>query len=98
MHLSCLSVLAAAAAVSLAATPAGFPPATQDGLTVDFNGVDATGGKEVSKAGKNPTATRPSRRPWMDGLPSPSPCSHGQPARHRHRQEADGLLVGHYDD
>lgn len=53
MRFSCLSVLAAAA-VSLAATPEGFKPASQNGLTVNFNGVDATGGKEVSKAGKTP--------------------------------------------
>lgn len=55
MHLSYLSVLAAAA-VTLAATPDGFKPASQNGLTVNFNGVDATGGKEVSKAGRTPWA------------------------------------------
>ena len=36
-------------------------------LTVNFNGVDATGGKEVSKAGKTPTLPRRRASERTDG-------------------------------
>lgn len=51
MLYSFVTVLAAAT-LSLASTPAGFTPATQNPLTVMFGKTDASGGKDLAKAGK----------------------------------------------
>ncbi|KAH6655103.1 phosphatidylethanolamine-binding protein [Truncatella angustata] len=42
-------VVFAVASVSLAATPQGFQPATESPLMVSYNGIDASGGKQVAK-------------------------------------------------
>jgi hypothetical protein len=44
-------VVLAAASMSLAATPQGFQPASETPLMVSFNGIDASGGKQVAKEG-----------------------------------------------
>jgi hypothetical protein len=45
-------VVLVAATLALAATPQGFQPATMAPLLVSFNGIDASGGKQVAKEGK----------------------------------------------
>lgn len=56
----------AAASLSLASTPSGFTPATQNPLTVTFGKSDGSGGKELTKAGKS-TSCPQSREAWRYG-------------------------------
>ncbi len=62
----------------LAKTPAGFTPASQTDLIVDFSGVSALNGVVVSKGSKWTGSRRPFNLPQLlttPQQPTPSPAS-----------------------